>query len=684
MATTTGLSFLTSPSLGTAHMNGLASGLDIDGLVSATMQMESLPMQLLQNKNTLLQSRLNSYNNIKTSLWTLKSAATDLTYSSAFKARTATTSNDKVVTATAKNGTSSGSYTIEVTEVATAAKITGSAITGMSTGQYASVTGGVLALPRDTDLNRSCTLTVNGKAISVVDGDTINDIINKINNSSAGVTAKVSSDGKQIILAQKTIGEKPITISSSDSELLTELGLDSGSIVAQSDGQAADRTVAFSKLDGANALSEVTSGYFSINGTFIKVDKDNDTLDSIVKKINSSNAGVSAIYDSTNNQLILTSKKLGDDPIELKSDGSNFLDKVGLGAGATVESGKPAQVKVNGVAVTPVGNTVEMDDITFNLTGTGTATVTVQQDADAIVEKVKNFISQYNAVLDLVNGKLTEKPDSASDDPALGNLFGDSILRSINQGLRSFTYTRLSSVDYPYSDLSQIGITTGKVGQTIAETLTGHLSLDENALRDALKADPDAVAKLFGNSLASDTMTFTGAGQTEIQLDHPSSVSSVTVTVDGVTYKQVASPPKPYNPSGTPAVTEHQFSVDLKTGKIVFADPLPAGKDVKIQYNYELPDASKGVIAQMANMLDGYTQVGGTFDSVTGSNGSITKQIDYNKKRIDEMTSRLQMRQDSLYRIYQAMESQLQTLKSQSSFLTSQLASLPSWNSNSK
>lgn len=677
-STAGGISFLTSSSLGTAHMNGMASGLDIDALVAATIQVESLPMQLMQNKNALLQARLNDYNAVKTALFTLKNAATDLTRSSAFSARTTSTTDDKIATATAKNGAANGSYSVDVTQLATATRISGGAIAGMTTGDFAKATGTSVdtsTAGRAAAQHFQTTLYVNNVQVSIADGDSFNDIVNKINQSSAGVTAKVVGD--HLELTQKTAGVKPISIAGDDAALLDFLGL---SAPTKFDGSNADNTVTFASLAAGNALSGVTDGYFSINGAFIKVDTSTDTLDSIIRKINSSSAGVTAIYDATTKTMSLTAKKAGAETITLTSEGSDFLDRVGLTA-ATPQPGQPAIVKVNGVDVTAVDNTVTMNDVTITLKDTGKTTITVSNDVDSMVQKVKSFIEQYNTVIDMVNTKLSEKPDD-SGDPKVGDLFGDMTLRFISQKLRSFSYTVLSSASPSMMQLTQVGITTGPVNQPVADSKTGHLSLDEEKLRTALTNDPSGVAKLFGNSYGSDTKTMTGDGTTtSVTLAHPN-VSSVYVKVGNIMYTQVAGTPKPYDPTGTPPQTQHQFSVDPATGVITFGDPLPSGQNIEINYYYDIPDASKGIFVQMAKTMETYTSVGGTFDSLTGSDGSITNQINYNTKRINEMNERLLMRQSTLYSKYQAMESQLQLLKSQSSFVTSLLAGLSS-NSNS-
>lgn len=693
MAISTGtISNASSSALGTTHMNGMTNGLDIDALVNATIQAASLPMQLLQNKNTKLQAQMNDYNSIKAALNTLSYAANDLTYSSTFSARTATTTNDKIVTASAQKGAAEGSYTVNVTGLATTSFITGAQIANMSAGQYATMKGSdISSANRNAALGKTGQININNVSISIAASDTINTIINKISASGAGVKAEYT--GGQVVLTQRTIGDdKTITLGTDSAGVLSDLGLTGTPTLTA--GKDSDQTTTFNMIDSSNPLSGISAGYFSINDTFISVDPTTDTLDTIVNKINKSGAGVVAFYDATAKKLSLTSTKAGDETITLgtpTTDTSNFLQKVGLidatgalNAAASKQTGVDAQVTVNGVAVSPDNNKVTFNGITFTLAGTGSATVTVQTDTDAIVQKVQSFVAQYNTVIDLVNGKLTQKPDSTSNDASLGDLFGDGTLRMISQSLRSFSYLTVASQPSTMQQLTQVGITTGAVGQSAAESETGHLSLDADKLRKAIENDPDSVAKLFGNTIASvdkEKPTPAADGTNKVfQLANTKVTGSPLVVVDGITYTEVSGTPKADNPTATPPKIYHEYTVDYTTGKITFGTAPDAGANIEVSYSHDISEDSSaaGIFVQMNNLLDSYTQVGGTIYAITGSNGSITNQMKYNSDRIADMSYRLEMQKSYLYTMYQQMQNQLTLLSSQSTFLTSQLSGLTS------
>lgn len=795
-STTLSLSSTSSSALGTTHLNSTVGGLDIDALISATIAAKSLPITLLQNKNAVLQAKINDYTTIKTALKTLQYAAKDLTYASTFSGRKATSSDEDVVTASTANGGTNGSYTIKVTSMAT---ITSNSSSALGNGGSKAAIAGTAAYDTSAALTDG-TLTINGVTIGVTAGDTFSDVMTKINNSSAGVTASMGADTK-ITITQKRVGSAAtITLGSDSSGFLAAASITQAGLVAGVDDTSAgtyttvtgtntfdttqlnqtiaayttsgitagsftingksisvtstdtintiankitasganvkatvgadgkitltqktagkDATITLSNdttgffaaagitqaaatagigrdsdtsslLKDVTGLGGITQGYFSINGTFFSVDPNTDTIDSIIKKINASTtAGVSAFYDSTTHKISLTSQVAGDKDITLgtsSTDSSNFLSQVGL-VQENQQTGADAVVTVNGISATATNNKITYQGNTFTLVGAGTSTVTVTDDIDSMVSKVQTFITAYNAAMDAVVNKITEKTDSTSNDASVGDLYGDSTLRSLEQSLRSYSSTVLSSQSSTMQQLSQVGITTGTTGVfDLAQIQSGHLELDETKLRAALAADPTAVEALFGNTTVNVDAEAVGTGDGTTKtytLKHGTDIiGDPTIKVGGVTYTLVnAADLKSYNPSptdGSTPVTTHQFSFDSKTGKITFADA-PVGA-ITADYDYDVSSGSNaGLFVQMNSMLNSYTQYGGTIDASIGTNGYLSKNMDYNNDRITDLKYRLSQEQATLYTKYQSMQTQLQTLQSQQSYVTALLNSLSS------
>jgi flagellar hook-associated protein 2 len=770
-------------------MNTTVGGLDIDALVNATIQAKSLPITLLQNKNSVLQAQLNDYNTIKSSLRDLQYAVNDLTYSNTFTGRTAKSSDETIVTASTSSGAANGSYAINVKTAATTSHTTSAALSG--TGSKAAVTGSKVY--DGTGLVNG-TLTINGVAISVNAVDTLDDIVTGINNSAAGVTASKGADGK-VTITQNTVGAAPTITLADNSGFLAGAGITQSAVKAGTDpaildgskaavtgtnvlsnfndpisgnihagsfyinnqridvttadtintivnkisASSAGVTASIDSVSGKITLSQktvgatptitigsdngtgfftaagitqagvkagadplqaqtlqaqfsgVTKGYFSINGTYFAVDPSTDTINSIINKINNSTtAGVLAFYDSNTHTVSLTSQTAGAKAITLGSgttDTSNFLSTLGLASATTTATGlgTDAQVTVNDVAITPVNNQVSMNGNTFSLTGkTGLVTVSVQNDLDSIVTKVQTFITKYNATMDAINSKVNEgegKIDSSSD-ASVGDLFGDPTLQSINQMLRGFTSTIVSSQPSFMQQLSQVGISGGKTFD-LTKVKSGHLELDTTKFKSALQTNLQAVTSLFGNTISAvnNEAVGTGNGSTIFNLKHGSLSGAPTIQVDGVTYTQVSGSPRADVPAVgvTPAKIYNEYSVDYTTGKITFGTAPATGKAITANYNYDISSGGNaGIFVQMNTKLNSNTQVGGTIDSLVGSNGSLSKMMTYNNDRISDLKTRLVAEQATLYTKYQNMQTIYQSLQAQGSYMTSLLASLNS------
>ncbi len=676
------------------RLSGLSSGLDTDTLISKLMELERKPLVLMQNNNTVLQSRKTDLSGLKTSLFTLQGKITDLTYASTYAKRIASTTDEKIVTASAQNSSSNASYNINVISMATSTRNTGAALAfasgtkasmvsteelnvgaGLNAAPNAAFSTGMAGTGLESNVNAGYFI-INNVRIDVLATDTINTILNKITESGAGVTASLAGD--QITLTQKTVGDTPtIKLGTDTSGFLTAVKLTGATVTP---GVKSDEN----RLLKDTALGAgLTNGYFSINGAFISVDKDKDTLASIIDKINQSTvAGVTAFYDASSKKISLTSKTTGAKNIELGTnpgtDTSNFLNSVGLVPGGQV-AGNPASVEVNGVAVTAENNTVTLNGVTFNLKSEGTATVTVKNDVDSMVEKIKGFVDQYNTVMDMINAELAESKVSEPTTTAeltSGNLKGDSLLISIRANLRSFAYASVASLPSSMQQLSQIGISTGAVGSSLEQVKSGTLVLDEAKLRKALETNPEGVAALLGKGTASVTGESLGNGDgtnTTFTLAKTpvAAAPQPSITVDGEVYTLVAGDP-------STVAGSKEYSINYNTGVITFGIAPAAGKEVKATYDYDVTSGSEaGIAVRLKSVLGELTRVGGTFDGRIGSKGSVTKQISYQEKRIEDMERRLKMREEALYRQFTALETLMSKMNSQSSWLTAQLAQLP-------
>ena len=178
---------------------------------------------------------------------------------------------------------------------------------------------------------------------------------------------------------------------------------------------------------------------FTLNGKEIAVYED-DTMSSLMDRINNSGAGVKLTYQSAADKFTFTSTENGaSGAVEMKGNGDLLNGLFGVNndtpdANGDVSvdiRGKDAivAVKYNGsdevVELIRDSNSFTVDGLTIGVKGKfgyqGDTVDTIDKDAavgidarvntDNIVDSIKDMVEQYNKIVDLVNSELTTRPD---------------------------------------------------------------------------------------------------------------------------------------------------------------------------------------------------------------------------------------------------------------------------------
>lgn len=141
---------------------------------------------------------------------------------------------------------------------------------------------------------------LNGQNISVLTSDTLNDVVQRINQSNTGVTAVFNALTERIEFIQNTLGSAAtIDLQNDDSNFLAATKLDNLNLVDGIDPET------IQSFDNVAAFASVQSGDVVINGRQIAIDTANDSLSTVIDKINSSGAGVVATFDSASQQVLI-------------------------------------------------------------------------------------------------------------------------------------------------------------------------------------------------------------------------------------------------------------------------------------------------------------------------------------------------------------------------------------------
>jgi flagellar hook-associated protein 2 len=111
---------------------------------------------------------------------------------------------------------------------------------------------------------------------------------------------------------------------------------------------------------------------------------------------------------------------------------------------------------------------------------------------------VQTFITSYNAVVDQINGQLSQAPSKT--DPTVGQLYGDTGLSSLLSNMRQAMYSSAPSLPAGMSSLLNIGISTGAATGSATPSqgaISGHLTLNTSALEQAIQSNPSGVVNVL-------------------------------------------------------------------------------------------------------------------------------------------------------------------------------------------
>lgn len=175
---------------------GIGSGLDVNGIVSQLMATERQPLNALVRQELAYTQKLSAFGQVRSALASFQGALQNLSSSSKFQALSATSSDTKVLSASASGSATPASYQLEVLQLAQQHKVASSGYAAPS-----SVVGsGTLTIQFGTYDSGLNTFTVNAekatKTIAIAPANnTLAGIRDAINAANAGVMATIVNDG---------------------------------------------------------------------------------------------------------------------------------------------------------------------------------------------------------------------------------------------------------------------------------------------------------------------------------------------------------------------------------------------------------------------------------------------------------------------------------------------------------
>lgn len=202
--------------MSTFTISGLTSGIDTDSLIKQLLQLERIPLTRLEEKKSAAEQKQAAYSDLSSKIEALESAADKLRFSSGFQEKTATVSDETILTATPGSSATTGSMSLIVSQLALVHRlISGAGLSGTSaavataSGQFTFKVG-----------ESGTEYTVD------VDADmSLEEFKNAVNALDAGVNAAILDEGtggtpyRLVLSTEETGADQKIIVTRDDTNL---------------------------------------------------------------------------------------------------------------------------------------------------------------------------------------------------------------------------------------------------------------------------------------------------------------------------------------------------------------------------------------------------------------------------------------------------------------------------------
>ncbi len=353
----------------------------------------------------------------------------------------------------------------------------------------------------EAEMSGSVSISFDGttKSFTLEEGQSLYDVKDQIEKAfGTGISVTQDADGNTVLQGNGT--NRRITVSASD-EVLETIGVNS-----------ANTSTGFSVSSKLSDLS-VSAGKLTINGVDVEYTAE-DTVSQVLSKINNSDAGVKISFNSLSNTFTMQNKTLGADFTMTASDNGGFFSVLGF-SNSISEKGTNAKITIDGVEMERANNTITYNGVTIEAKAVTTeaANISASKNTDKIMSVIKDFVKDYNTLIEDLN-KMTHEKAEYKEYPPLtdaqkkemtereielwekksktGLLRNDSDISKFLQDMRAVFYTKGADSNIVCSN---IGIDSSSNWQDY-----GKLQIDEDTLKKALETKADDIANMFANT----------------------------------------------------------------------------------------------------------------------------------------------------------------------------------------
>lgn len=349
--------------------SGISSGIQwrdlVDQLVALDTRRRVTP---LQTELTSRQKQIDAWTRYQSLVASFQNSARSLADGTAFSAFTATaaasaTSGRAVLSATADATAAPGSYRAEVVGLATAAKLSASDVAS---------TSAALGFAGD--------VAINGVKISVVAGDSLTAIRDRINAANVGATAThvvatIVTTGPQAFrlqLSSDTTGAEGIRlVDGAGGGVLRQLGIVDGSLVQNLSAAGAPQSSRFASASSTVAsqvgLTAPAAATITVGGRSISVDLAADSLQTLAARITAA-GGTAEVLTGSANGTAYSRLSVNGTVSASTADGTRALEMLGF---LTDGRSGIAQVVTSADTYTDAGVTATAASLLTNLSAAG-------------------------------------------------------------------------------------------------------------------------------------------------------------------------------------------------------------------------------------------------------------------------------------------------------------------------
>ncbi len=476
------------------------SAFDWKAIVDQLIEAESTPVKKLEAESTKNTEKTTALATIKTALTSLQDSVQAMRADTVFSLRTVSSSLSGTTWKTSSAAsTPVGSYALAVSTLATKAKQVGLADVGAKLNPLGNdVSGLTLANLNLAKTITAGTFSINGAQITVDTADSLEDVFVAIKaatgdditgtyNSATDTVSLTSASNREVLLGS--------TVDTSNFLSALKLANNGGDTVTSSAKLGTVKLYSATLANSSLTTAVSGSGSFALNGVTISYDAATDRVADLLSRINVSDAGVTATYDSTSDRFTLTNNSTGDTGMSI-TDTSGLLAALGLttGSGGAFTHGVNASFTINGgAALSSASNTLTADEhgitgLSVTVNTTTTQTLQVDSDSATMGSYIQDFVTKFNDVQDLIeeNTKVTVSGTTVSGAILAGNREVDEWASR----LRSLAFDEIGGLTGSISRLDHLGIDFNST--------TGHLTIkDADKLATALADVPNDVEDFF-------------------------------------------------------------------------------------------------------------------------------------------------------------------------------------------